>query len=271
MNSKIEMLELNKVHTIDCIEGMKLIDENSIDLIVTSPPYNCGIKYDIYKDKELTMDEYFNWCIKWLSECYRILKSDGRIALNIAYENNVKERGGRVFIASEFWQIMKNIGFKQFGIIDLKEDQPHRVKLTAWGSWISSSSPYIYNPKECVILAYKEKHIRTKKGHSFGVFNGNGKPEFSEKDKTEFKELVFGQWKYRADTQSLTAASFSLDIPLKAIKILTYENDIVLDPFAGSNTTGLAAKMLNRKWLGFELSQNYTDIGNKRVEKYSNS
>lgn len=270
---------VNKIHNIDCVEGMKLLPESCIDLVVTSCPYNVGIQYDTHKDDE-PMDQYFNWCRTWLSEIYRTLKDDGRIALNIPYEVNVRDRGGRVFIASEFWQIMKEIGFGFFGIVDLEEDSPHRSKTTAWGSWLSPSAPYIYNPKECVILAYKKEYKKIEKGVSswdyteelVEVEGKNGEPStmknkkiYSQEDKKEFMELVFGQWKYFADTKSLTKATFSLDIPIKAIKILSYKNDIVLDCFSGSGTTAMAAKKLGRNYIGFELSPNYTEISRRRL------
>lgn len=270
---------LNKIHNIDCVEGMKLLPESCIDLVVTSCPYNVGIQYDTHKDDE-PMDKYFDWCRVWLSEIYRTLKDDGRIALNIPYEVNVRDRGGRVFIASEFWQIMKEIGFGFFGIVDLEEDSPHRSKTTAWGSWLSPSAPYIYNPKECVILAYKKEYKKIGKGVSswdyteelVEVEGKNGEPStmknkkiYSQEDKKEFMELVFGQWKYFADTKSLTKATFSLDIPIKAIKILSYKNDIVLDCFSGSGTTAMAAKKLGRNYIGFELSPNYTEISKRRL------
>lgn len=270
---------VNKIHNIDCVEGMKLLPESCIDLVVTSCPYNVGIQYDTHKDDE-PMDQYFNWCRTWLSEIYRTLKDDGRIALNIPYEVNVRDRGGRVFIASEFWQIMKEIGFGFFGIVDLEEDSPHRSKTTAWGSWLSPSAPYIYNPKECVILAYKKEYKKIEKGVSswdyteelVEVEGKNGEPStmknkkiYSQEDKKEFMELVFGQWKYFADTKSLTKATFSLDIPIKAIKILSYKNDLVLDCFSGSGTTAMAAKKLGRNYIGFELSPNYTEISIRRL------
>ena len=270
---------VNKIHNIDCVEGMKLLPESCIDLVVTSCPYNVGIQYDTHKDDE-PMDQYFNWCRTWLSEIYRTLKDDGRIALNIPYEVNVRDRGGRVFIASEFWQIMKEIGFGFFGIVDLEEDSPHRSKTTAWGSWLSPSAPYIYNPKECVILAYKKEYKKIEKGVSswdyteelVEVEGKNGEPStmknkkiYSQEDKKEFMELVFGQWKYFADTKSLTKATFSLDIPIKAIKILSYKNDLVLDCFSGSGTTAMAAKKLGRNYIGFELSPNYTEISRRRL------
>jgi site-specific DNA-methyltransferase (adenine-specific) len=81
-------------------------------------------------------------------------------------------------------------------------------------------------------------------------------------------ELVFGQWNYFADTKSLTKATFSLDIPSRAIKILTYKNDIILDPFMGSGTSAVAAEINDRRWLGIELSPNYAEIARKRVQAF---
>jgi site-specific DNA-methyltransferase (adenine-specific) len=173
---------------------------------------------------------------------------------------------------------MKKVGFKFFGIVDLEEDSPHRSKTTAWGSWMSPSSPYIYNPKECIILAYKKTNMKLTKGESqwtgeqIQVTDENGKVKnkmiYKDEDKKDFMNLVFGRWEYFADTKSLTKATFSMDIPVKAIKILSYKNDIVLDPFMGSGTSAVAAETLGRRWLGIELSPNYTDIATKRVTAF---
>ena len=270
---------MNKIYQGDCLDLFKELNDNSVDLYVTSPPYNVGINYDVHKDNE-PMEDYFMWCKKWLSEVYRTLKEDGRIALNIPYEVNVRERGGRVFLVSEYWQMMKEIGFGFFGVVDLEEDSPHRSKTTAWGSWMSPSSPYIYNPKECVILAYKKDYKKKEKGISQWSYNEvemeneegviKNKRVYSEKDKSEFMELVFGQWKYFNDTKSLTKATFSMDIPMKAIKILSYKNDLVVDCFSGSGTTALAAKKLDRNYIGFELSENYAKISQQRLIDYDN-
>jgi site-specific DNA-methyltransferase (adenine-specific) len=267
---------VNKIHNMDCVKGMKLLPDSCIDLVVTSCPYNVGIEYDTHKD-DMPMDEYFKWSRTWLQEVFRLLKDDGRIALNIPYEINVRDRGGRIFFVSEFWQIMKEIGFGFFGLVDLEEKSPHRVKTTAWGSWMSASGPYIYNPKEAVILAYKKSHKKLNKGesewgHKDLEYEKNGvmkvKKDYLQRDKDEFMELVYGQWKYFADTRSLTKATFSLDIPMRAIKILTYKGDIVLDPFSGSGTTGLAAKITGRNYIGFELSESYCNIANSRIYSY---
>ena len=173
---------------------------------------------------------------------------------------------------------MKNIGFKFYGIVDLEEDSPHRSKTTAWGSWMSPSAPYIYNPKECVILAYKKTHIKKVKGEPEWVGevvdleqeDGTIKKKtvYQEEHKKEFMDLVYGQWDYFADTKQMTKATFSLDIPMKAIKILTYRNDLILDPFAGSGTSLCAAEIGGRRWIGIELSENYSKVAKDRVQHF---
>ena len=260
---------LNKITNGDCVSVMSEMPDSEIDLIVTSPPYNVNIPYDVCVDNK-SMDEYWEWTEKWLSQAFRLMKDDGRIAINVPYEVNVQERGGRVFFISELYQVMKKVGFNFFGIVDLEEDSPHRSKTTAWGSWMSASGPYIYNPKECVILAYKKHRIKQTKGVSEweGVLvenDGIMKMTYSEEQKKEFLQLVYGQWKYNADTRSLTKATFSSDIPAKAIKILSYRGDVIMDPFSGSGTTCLTAERLGRKWIGIELSENYSKISENRI------
>jgi site-specific DNA-methyltransferase (adenine-specific) len=271
------MIETNKIINGNCIVEMAKMPESCIDLIVTSCPYGVGIDYDTHND-DMTFDEYKKFSFDWLSEAFRVLKDDGRIALNIPYEINRQTKGGRIFMVAEVWSIMKDIGYNFFGIVDLHENSPHRSKTTAWGSWMSPSSPYIYNPKECVILAYKKHHIKKVKGEPQWVGtvaeieqeDGSLKKKtiYADEQKKEFMELVYGQWDYFADTKQLTKATFSLDIPSKAIKILTYRDDIVLDPFCGSGTSVVAAEIENRRWIGIELSENYCNIARERVQHF---
>ena len=269
------MIETGKIINGDCIEVMKTFPEGSIDLLVTSPPYNVNISYDVHKD-DLPMDEYYEWTKDWLREALRVLKDDGRIAVNVPNELNVQDRGGRILFVAEFWMMMKEVGFKFSGLVDLTENSPHRVRQTAWGSWMSASAPYVYNPKECVIIAYKKSSKKLTKGISqwlgtpTEITTEEGKVRnkmvYQDEDKKEFMNLVFGRWEYFADTRSLTKATFSMDIPSKAIKILSYKNDIVLDPFMGSGTSAFAAELLDRRWIGIELSADYTEIARKRVQ-----
>jgi site-specific DNA-methyltransferase (adenine-specific) len=268
---------VGKVINGDCIKVMSEMPESCVDLIVTSPPYGVGIAYDSFDD-DIEFDQYKVFSANWLREAYRVLKDDGRIAINIPYEINRQDKGGRILMVSEIWQIMKNIGFKFYGIVDLEEDSPHRSKTTAWGSWMSPSAPYIYNPKECVILAYKKTHIKKVKGEPEWVGevidleqeDGTTKKKtvYQEEHKKEFMDLVYGQWDYFADTKQMTKATFSLDIPMKAIKILTYRNDLVLDPFAGSGTSLCAAEIGGRRWIGIELSENYAKVAKDRVQHF---
>ena len=208
------------------------------------------------------------------------MDTDGRIALNVPYEIGLKSRGGRYFMSAEFYHLALQAGFNFFGLVDLDEVTPHRVKLTSWGSWMSSSSPYIYNPKECVMIFYKQEHIRKKRGISWVPITEEIvhdpknpektrlKPIYSEEQKKEFQDLVFARWEYTAEKQCLTKACFSPDIPRNAIKILSYEQDIVMDPFGGSGTTALMAEHLNRQWISIDISQKYTDVTNERIRQY---
>ena len=268
---------INSIINGDCRQVMSQLEEGSVDLIVTSPPYGVGIEYDVHDD-DMLINEYLKFTEEWLTQAYRVMKDDGRIALNIPYEINRQAKGGRIFIVSEIWQIMKKIGFKFYGVVDLEEESPHRSRTTAWGSWMSPSAPYIYNPKECVILAYKSKHIKIVKGEPqwvgevMDVEQEDGttkkKTVYTEEQKKEFMDLVYGQWSYFADTKQMTKATFSMDIPMKAIKILTYKNDLVLDPFCGSGTSVCAAEISGRRWLGIEISEKYCEVGRERVQHF---
>jgi site-specific DNA-methyltransferase (adenine-specific) len=270
---------LNKITTGDCREVMREMPANSIDLMVTSPPYGVGIAYDSFND-DMNFEAYKEFSREWLSEAFRVLKPDGRLALNIPYEINRQEKGGRIFMVAELWNILASIGYKFYGVVDLEESSPHRSKTTAWGSWMSPSSPYIYNPKECVLLCYKQLSKKQTKGTPqwkswVEQVEDKNNPElfvnkkmYEKSDKDDFISLVYGQWNYFADTRQQTKATFSMDIPVRAMKILSYKEDIVMDPFMGSGTSAVAAEFVGRNWVGVELSENYTEVANKRLLEY---
>jgi len=238
----------------DCLEIMKTFREGSIDLILTSPPYNVGIDYKNWNDK-LSVNEYFNFVKNFLKEFKRILKEDGRFAINIPYDVNMKHTGEttRISLICEYYNLIKEVGLKYNTIVDLKEKNPHRIKFTAWGSWLKASSPYIYNPKEGILIGYKNQWKKRNKG-------------ISTLDKELFKEIVSGMWDYMAETKGLTKANFSEDIPYKAINGLTYKNDIILDTFSGSGTSLVSAEKENRKWIGIEISEEYCNIIKQRLK-----
>ena len=242
-----------KLYNGNCLDIMRQIPENSIDLIVTSPPYNVGIKYDAYDDTK-TKEEYLSFMLDVFTSFKRILKPDGRFVVNTLYDCNIHNgrRKIRVSLVCEYYHLIRESGLNYKAICDLDEEHPHRVKHTAWGSWLSASCPYPYNPKECVIIGYNEHWKKSKDGTSTIT------PD-------EFMEIMGGLWKYKAETRKLTQANFSEDIPIKAIKGFSYIGDVILDPFCGSGTTLIAAIKLRRKAMGIEISKRYCEVTKDRI------
>ena len=235
------MLEVNKLYNMDCLEGFKLIDDNSINLIVTSPPYNCDIDYDVYNDNK-DWKEYLDWCRLWLNECYRVLKSDGRIAVNVLVDMGLNNNTVRVSPMAYFYSIMVKMGFK-IRALPMWSDS-NKSKLTAWGSWQSASAPYIYNPYEVVIIAYKKQWKRLNSG-------------VDTISKEDFMKGTSGVWNINPETRGLTKANFPVALPKLCVELLSFRDDLVLDPFMGSGTTAVACINTFRNYIGFELSEDY--------------
>lgn len=242
------MMELDKIYNMDCITGMQMLPDNSVDLIVTSPPYNIGIDYDVYDDDK-SWDEYYSWCEKWLRECYRVLKKDGgRICLDHYLSLGTSKY--RTSPISTLYAIMEKIGFKHHSIAVWTDIT--LAKRTAWGSYLKASAPYINSPFEGILINYKENWKKAEKG-------------ISTIEKDDFVKLTRGVWDIKTETRGLTKANFSVDLPTKAINLLSYDGDVILDPFIGSGTTAVAAKKLNRHYIGFEISENYCKIAENRL------
>lgn len=240
---------INIIYNCDILDGFKKINDNSIDLIVTSPPYNIGLNYDSWDDN-LKWEDYLNWCDKWLKECYRVLKPDGRIAINHYINLHTKNKTSE-FPLMDFRNIQRNIGFNVYKLIIW--DDPNMKKLCAFGSFNSASSPHIQTPFEGILISYKKDWKKIKPGKS-------------TMENKEFINLVSGKWKIRPETKGNTIANFPIDIPKNCIQLLTYENDIVLDPFMGSGTTAIACIKTNRQYIGFEISPNYHKIAVDRIQ-----
>jgi len=263
---------IDKVICGDCLEVMKDIPDESINLIVTSPPYNIGINYDNWNDRMRWID-YWNFTKKRLSQCYRILKKDGRICINHYFslgsgkrgfeigrkkgneQGNDARNGIRVAPLFEIHKICMELGFKHHSVA-IWEDITLSRK-TAWGSWLSASSPYINSPYEGILIMFKKLWKREEKG-------------ITEISKKEFIDLTRGIWKIGTETRQLTKACFPISLPEKCISLLSYIGDLVLDPFLGSGTTAVACKKLNRHFIGIEISEEYCKIARKRLEKINN-
>lgn len=240
-----------KIINDDCVRRLRELKSATVDLVITSPPYNCGIPYRSYNDLR-PWNEYLEWCASWLKELFRVCKDDGRIAVNVLVELGIENNQIRVSPLHEFLALIRNAGFTVFGLPFWVD--PHRGKLTAWGSWKNASCPYIYNPCEVVILAYKK----------FRKKQQRGKNTISKED---FIRGCSGVWNFTPDTKPLTIATFPVGLPQLLIELLSYEGDLVLDPFAGSGTTGVACVKTGRTFIGIEIDDLYCKIANERIQK----
>jgi len=233
---------------------LKLIPENSIDLIVTSPPYNVDVHYNSCKDN-ITYDEYLEFTEKWLNEAYLLMKSDGRMCLNIPMDKSKgRQSAGFQCVYADVVKIAEKVGWKYFSTIIWNEGNISR--RTAWGSWLSARAPYVIAPVEVIVVFYKERWQKIKNG-------------VSDITKREFMEWTNGVWTFSGESKKKVGhpAPFPLELPRRCIKLFSFVGDMVLDPFMGSGTTLIACALLNRKGIGVEIDQNYCEIARKRLIK----
>lgn len=253
-------MNTNIIYNCDLLDGFKNIPDDSVDLFMTSPPYNCGIQYDSWQDN-MPWAEYLSWCRTWIREMKRVLKPEGRFAINHLVEMglpaNGKKNGIRVSPQVELYRILVEEGLTvaaQPMWADLTKST-----LTSWGSWQSASAPYIYNPFEVILVGYKTQWKKERPKTNPGV---------NTISKEDFMKGVGGVWSIQPETQGLTMANFPVALPKLCIELLSFKDDVVLDPFMGSGTTAIACLETDRQYIGFEISANYHKIAQDRVANY---
>lgn len=230
--------------------NMEFAPDESVDFILTSPPYNAGIKYNKHNDS-MPLDDYLIFVREFLTEYYRVLKPDGRMAIVIAnvgrkpYINNV----------SLYTDIAEDIGFKKRGeIIWVKGDSPNS---TGWGSYKSASDPSLRDSHEYILVFNKDLSKKINKGES-------------TIDKDLFLSCSNSVWRVNPTTKKRAEghpAAFPIELAERLIQFYTYKEDIVLDPMCGYGSTCLAADKLGRKWIGNDVDLSYV---NARLQKESN-
>lgn len=232
----------------NCLKHLRKISQDTIDLVVTSPPYNSGQEYE----ENMTDIEYGSFIAEVFSLLKRVLKRDGRICWIIAptiSRKNVEFPFPLEYITMKaakkaslcFWET-------------IIWNQLHSEAQTSWGSWQSASAPFIRHQTERILLFVKQTRKRLAKGES-SLFK-----------KGEFEKATLDIWDIKPDTKKgFHPCPFPLDLALRCVKLFSYVNDIILDPFMGSGTTGEACKQLNRVFIGIEKEKNYFKLAKTRL------
>jgi DNA modification methylase len=240
----------NKIICGDSLEILRVIPDNSIDLIFTSPPYNFGLEYDSQDDAH-KWELYFDKLFAIFDECIRVLKFGGRIVVNIQplFSDYIPSH----HMISNFF-ISRRMIWK--GEI-LWEKNNYNCKYTAWGSWKSPSNPYLKYTWEFVEIFAK------------GTLKKSGNPQNADITPDEFKEWVVAKWSIAPERKMKEfghPAMFPEKLAERVIKLFSFVGDTVLDPFNGVGTTTAVAQKLGRKFVGIDISQEYCDVAQKRIK-----
>jgi site-specific DNA-methyltransferase (adenine-specific) len=230
-------------------EEMDEIPDNSVHLVITSPPYNVGKVYD----EDLNLDEYRSFLSKIMTEIYRVLVPGGRFCLNLA------NLGRKPYIPLESYitQDLLSKGFLMRGQI-IWDKASSSSGSTAWGSWISATNPTLRDIHEYILVFSKNNFSRPKVPGRESTIS-----------KSDFLELTKSIWRFPTESASKIGhpAPFPVELARRCIQLYTYSNEIVLDPFMGSGTTAVASILSNRQYLGYETNQEYVDLSLNRLSQ----
>ncbi len=236
---------INRIYNHSSTDMSELPD-NSVHLMVTSPPYNVGKEYD----DDLTEDEFSKLLASVWSEVYRVLTPGGRACVNIANLG----RKPYVPLNSMVSQQMHEIGYLMRGEI-IWDKSASAGTSCAWGSWKSASNPVLRDIHEYILVFSKGKYNRPSKNKTSTISND------------EFLEFTKSIWTFPSESARRVnhPAPFPLELPRRLIQLYTYADDIVLDPFMGSGTTAVAAVKSGRRYVGYDSSPEYVKIAETRL------
>lgn len=241
---------LNTIIASSC-ENMKDIPNNSLHLMITSPPYNVSKEYD----NDLSLEEYLNLLKNCFTETYRVLVDGGRACINIA---NIG-RKPYIPLSDYVSKIMIEIGFNMRGEIIWNKSAGAGIS-TAWGSFQSASNPILRDVHEYILIFSKGNYKRERDKEEKELRKNNITKE-------EFIEWTKSVWIMNTESAKRIGhpAPFPEELPNRLIKLFSFTNDIVIDPFMGSGTTAIAAIKNNRNFVGYEINKEYINLANNRI------
>lgn len=251
--------EYGLIYCADCISSMKKINEETIALTVTSPPYNIGKAYETPSN----VKDYINWCESWIKEVYRITKKDGSFWLNIGYLE-VEEKAKALPIAYLLWdkvtfyliqEIIWNYGA---GVAGRKFFSPRNEKIL-W--YVKNKDDYTFNLDDI-----RDKNVKYPNQKKNGKLKCNplGK---NPSDVWQIAKVTSGTNRSSKERTS-HPAQFPLAMIDRIIKAGSNEGDLILDPFMGSGTTAITAMSNNRRYIGFEISEAYCKVAAERIQAH---
>jgi site-specific DNA-methyltransferase (adenine-specific) len=226
--------------------NMSLLPDQSVHLMVTSPPYNARKIYD----QDLTLDEYLEMLRGVFRETWRVLVLGGRACINVANLG----RKAEIRMASFVNQIMIEEGFLMRGEI-IWDKGSSAGTSTAWGSWQSASNPTIRDVHEYILVFSKGRFKRERPGRENTI------------SRDEFLEYTKSVWRFPTVSARRVGhpAPFPVELPKRLIQLYTFTDEIVLDPFMGSGSTALAALETGRHFVGYDLSPEYVELARQRI------
>jgi site-specific DNA-methyltransferase (adenine-specific) len=221
------------------------LPDNCVGLAFTSPPYNVGKEYDL----DMSLDDYLELINNVGKEVYRVLRPGGRYIINVANLG----RKPYIPLTSLFHNIHSEIGFLPMGEI-IWQKAKGASGSCAWGSWKSAKAPRLRDIHEYLLVFAKQSFSRPDRGDS-------------DISKEEFMDGTLSVWNIPPESAKRIGhpAPFSIPLAERVIRLFSYVDDVVLDPFVGSGTTCLAAKINKRHYVGFDISEEYCSIAEERI------
>ena len=255
----------NKIFCMDCVEGMKkYVPDKSVDVIITSPPYNIGVKYNSHKDN-LPLDKYLDWMEEVAKECFRVLKDDGSFFFNIGDKPSdelktlkVAQRLNKLFRLQNTIHWIKSIAVPEENV-NIGHYKP------------VNSRKFLNNCHEFIFHFTKNNDVGLDKlsiGVPYQDKSNIRRWKNVKEDKRDRGNIWFIPYKTVKETK-MHPAMFPIKLPVMCIKLHGLKKDklIVLDPFLGSGSTAIASKILGCDYVGFEIDKEYCEIAKKLLSE----